>query len=227
MDQTITIKLLHERRSSNASRKIDGKSGMLYLFRWDPAHKAYCYTTEKQVEVDDIFHSQGRSLACYFAPVFHREKAKPLSDDLTLALLQRDLMLPDCPVGADAERIALAMLAAYDKGHEFARAKWAPLATLAEVAAPAEPQIVTSTTGAVPETVGEGIAMVENVAAEMNAQFPPEATPAPAPAAAAPAVENPAPEPVEAPKAKPGKSAKSAKAGSQATPEKASKAPGV
>lgn len=65
----LTIKLLHERRNNNRSRKVDGSSGSLYLFTWSAEHSAYVYTTDKQEEVDDIFNSQGRAMGSYFAPV--------------------------------------------------------------------------------------------------------------------------------------------------------------
>lgn len=118
--ETLTIKLLHERRSNNVRRKVDGYSGKLYVFLWSNEHKAYVYTTSEQEEADDLFNSQGRSMGSYFAPVITlRPKAepKPIADSVVLALLDRELDLPKL-VDADVDRetVALAVLAAYDKG---------------------------------------------------------------------------------------------------------------
>jgi hypothetical protein len=132
--ETLTIKLLHERRNSNARRKVDGYSGKLYCFIWSDEHRAYVFTTSKQAEADDLFNSQGRTMGSYFAPLITIKPAAPpvpLSDDVVIALLLRNLALPDVGVGIDTERIALAVLAAYDKGYDAARAKWEPLATVA------------------------------------------------------------------------------------------------
>jgi hypothetical protein len=117
----ITIKLLHERRNTNARRKVEGKSGTTYVFLWSTEHKAYTYTTAKQEEVDDLFYGQGRVMGSYFAPVFTvPEPKKPLSGEITLALMQRNLALPDFGTEVDAELVALTVLDAFDKGRTAA-----------------------------------------------------------------------------------------------------------
>lgn len=123
--ETLTIKLLHERRGNSDLRKVDGASGKIYHFTWDPAHRAYLFTTGKQEEADDLFNSQGRQMGSYFAPLIVLRKPgppktpelpKPLSDQVTTALQERGLVLPDVALGGDTERIALALLAAYERG---------------------------------------------------------------------------------------------------------------
>lgn len=120
--QKLTIKLLHERKSTNRLRKCNGKSGMVYAFRWNDEHKAYCFETEKQEEADDLFEGQGRMFGCYFAPVLKFEAApeaakpeetSPISDALVAALIERGL---DIPKERDAEAIGLALVVAYDLG---------------------------------------------------------------------------------------------------------------
>ncbi|HEX2100090.1 MAG TPA: hypothetical protein VHF69_05485 [Candidatus Synoicihabitans sp.] len=64
---TFAIKMLHEHRGRSI-RKVDGYSGKLYVFRWNPDHRAYVYQPESQVEADDIFRTQGRTTSTYFAP---------------------------------------------------------------------------------------------------------------------------------------------------------------
>jgi hypothetical protein len=120
---TITIKLLHERRSGSGRRKIDGRSGKLYQFMWSDAHRAYCYTTSETAEIDDIFQSQGRTLGCYFAPVIVTPKVeapKPLPGELALALLKNGIELPAV---LDTANVARALVAAFDNGYELATAR--------------------------------------------------------------------------------------------------------
>lgn len=123
--ETITIRLLHERRGNSDLRKVDGASGKLYHFKWSTEHRAYVFTTAKQEEADDLFNSQGRQMGSYFAPVIVLRKPgppkapelpKPLSDQVTTALQERGLVLPDVALSGDTERIALALLAAYERG---------------------------------------------------------------------------------------------------------------
>lgn len=115
--ETLTIKLLHERKSRNPRRKVNGASGALFTFHWSDEHSAYCYTTASQDEADDLFNSQGRRFGAYFAPVITIkpvEPPKPLTLEVASALLERSL--PE-NVAGDPESIALALLAAYDRGH--------------------------------------------------------------------------------------------------------------
>jgi len=78
--ETLTIKLLHERHSRRQHRKCDGMSGKLYAFTWSDEHSAYCFTTSKQEEVDDLFNSQGRAMGSYFAPVITLKQPQPATD---------------------------------------------------------------------------------------------------------------------------------------------------
>lgn len=113
----ITIKLLHERRSTNRRRKVDGRSGKMYVFLWNEHHKAYCFTTGLAEEVDDLFNGQGRVMGSYFAPVIEEQapEAPPaeLAPDLILGLLERGI---DLPKTLDGDSVARALLAAYDRG---------------------------------------------------------------------------------------------------------------
>lgn len=139
---TLTIKLLHERRTRNLRRKVDGSSGMLYAFIWRDAHKAYCFTTQKQAEVNDLFESQGKAGCSYFAPVITieeqpqpqpRSELKPLTDDTTILMIERTLTLPD---GVDSDVVGRALVEAYDKGLAAAPA---PVPVPAPVVAPTPP----------------------------------------------------------------------------------------
>lgn len=109
----ITIKLLHERKSG-LYRKIDGHSGKLYTFTFNEKARAYCFTTENQVEIDDIFSSQGRNSGCYYAPVITTDEATdPLTDALALELVRRGLSVtPARTINELAEQI----VAAFDAG---------------------------------------------------------------------------------------------------------------
>lgn len=125
--EKLTIKLLHERRSSNSRRKVDGRSGKLYNFLWSDEHKAYCFTTSSQEEADDLFNSQGRAMGSYFAPVITiapkaveaKSEEAPLSDDVVMALIDRGI---DLPVDQDVASVAKALIAAHEKGMEAGRA---------------------------------------------------------------------------------------------------------
>lgn len=114
--ETLTIKLLHERKNSNARRKCDGKSGQVYAFLWNDTHKAYCYTTTSQEEADDLFNGQGRTFGSYFAPVITiapKVEEEPISDALVMEMLTRGL---DLPKERDGETVGKALVAAYDSG---------------------------------------------------------------------------------------------------------------
>lgn len=111
---SLTIKLLNERRANSVRRKIEGYSGTVYPFLWNDEHAAYIFTTSKQAEADDLFKAQGRTMGCYFAPVVTIKQSAPLLEAVVLAMLERGLSLPREP--ADNEQVALALLAAYDKG---------------------------------------------------------------------------------------------------------------
>jgi hypothetical protein len=95
---TLTIKLLHERRSNNRQRKINGKSGEIYPFHWSADYNAYVFTTGKQDDLDDIFESQGRAMGSYFAPVITlAPKVAPLAPPVTAAASIRIEELPHMP----------------------------------------------------------------------------------------------------------------------------------
>jgi len=142
--EKLTIKLLHERRSSNSRRKVDGKSGTLYPFMWSDEHKAYCFTTSIQEEADDLFNSQGRAMGSYFAPVITiAPKAAvveevPLPDEVIIGLIDRGI---DLPVDRDLAAIAKALIAAHEKGMEAGRAEASPPVVVPPPEAPVpEPQ---------------------------------------------------------------------------------------
>jgi hypothetical protein len=189
--ETLTIKLLHERRSNNVRRKVDGYSGKLYVFLWSNEHKAYVYTTSEQEEADDLFNSQGRSMGSYFAPVITlRPKAepKPIADSVVLALLDRELDLPKL-VDADVDRetVALAVLAAYDKGFLKRQALEHPPRPVAEVTAPvSETATVSAVTGPTVEVPSPAVESKPEPVAVAPAKAPRKARVQPA---AAPAVE--------------------------------------
>ena len=129
--ETLTIKLLHERKTRRPHRKCDGYSGKLYAFTWNDDHSAYCFTTAKQEEVDDLFNSQGRS-SSYFAPVIAlgpvTPRAKQLSALIEHELTVRGITLED---GLDTDPVGTAVLAAWEKGLEAALARLTP-ATISE-----------------------------------------------------------------------------------------------
>ncbi len=108
----ITIKLLHERKSG-LYRKVDGSSGKLYTFAFNERARAYCFTTDKQIEIDDLFAAQGRNSGVYFAPVLVDEPTEQLSDEMALALVARGLSVtPAKTINEQAKQL----VNAYDLG---------------------------------------------------------------------------------------------------------------
>tara|TARA_R110002050_G_scaffold232431_1_gene368133 strand:- start:1269 stop:1886 length:618 start_codon:yes stop_codon:yes gene_type:complete len=65
---TFRIKILRERRAGDV-RKIQGASGLRYLFRWEVEAQAYVYTPESQAQVDDLFGTAGVLTVVHFAPI--------------------------------------------------------------------------------------------------------------------------------------------------------------
>jgi hypothetical protein len=140
--QTLTIKLLHERRANSNRRKVDGYSGTNYTFIWSAEHDAYVFTTDKQEEADDLFNSQGRAMGAYFAPVI--TIGNPiLSEHATMTLMKHAIRLPDL---SDPEDVAKALVEAFDlgiaRGEEKANKAIIALAASApvETAAPQKPK---------------------------------------------------------------------------------------
>jgi hypothetical protein len=132
--QTLTIKLLHERRANSNRRKIDGHSGKNYPFIWDAGHDAYVFTTEKQEEADDLFNSQGRSMGSYFAPVI--TIGRILSDATMLTLLKHAIRLPDLH---DPEDVAKALVESFNLGVARGEEKANQAILALAASAPAEP----------------------------------------------------------------------------------------
>lgn len=71
---TFRIKLLHERKSGQY-RKIDGRSGLRYVFAWDDAARHYTYDPKTEAEVEDIFSTIGRLGSAIFAPLSREVEA--------------------------------------------------------------------------------------------------------------------------------------------------------
>lgn len=116
---SLKIKLLNE-RLSGAYRKIEGRSGKLYLFTYEPAVRSYVFNTDKQADVDDLFNSQ-ESCRCYFAPVVVPPPAPAkLDDKLLLELISRELLPVENLTHDDAAR---AQLAAFIAGKSAAIAE--------------------------------------------------------------------------------------------------------
>ena len=146
---TFRIKLLHERKSG-AYRKIDGRSGLRYVFAWDDAARHYTYDPKSEAEAEDIFSTIGRLGSAIFAPLSREVEAaevpvvappaapKPTPEQVThsVAILTE----------ADARGIEIRegdtdeLLARLIQVHDFAKAKFAPLESLREPAPVPEPE---------------------------------------------------------------------------------------
>jgi hypothetical protein len=139
------IKILSESRSRQRL-KVDGKSGLRYIFEWDAKVRAYCYHPRAQNEVDDLFSSMGRTTSTLFAPVNipvakapaaapSQGDQEPAGDLYTLdqasALLAqqlpqreplKDTLVEQClhrgviVTDEDTNENAVRLIAAYDKG---------------------------------------------------------------------------------------------------------------
>lgn len=123
------LKILNEVRSGSIL-KVDGYSGILYLFKWDGNIRAYTYKPKKQDEVDDLFKTMGRTTAYVFCPVNATQtvspvnaepnefvvpcsaKPSPLDDKLTELCLMRGIVVSE----EDSNEIADRLIKAYDKG---------------------------------------------------------------------------------------------------------------
>lgn len=124
------LKILNEVRSGSIL-KVDGSSGLLYLFKWDGKIRAYIYHPKKQEEVDDLFRTMGRTTAYIFCPVdipgnsippppsiedakvaILAVKPEPLDDKLTELCLVRGIVVSE----EDTNEIADRLIKAYDKG---------------------------------------------------------------------------------------------------------------
>jgi hypothetical protein len=65
---TFRIKLLHDRLNGTI-RKVEGMSGLRYVFTWDHKIKHYAYIPKTEDEAADIFATVGRVTGAAYAPV--------------------------------------------------------------------------------------------------------------------------------------------------------------
>jgi hypothetical protein len=118
----ILAKLIQERRSG-AYRKVDGMSGRVYSFRWEPAHRAYVAELD-QSAADDLF---AMPRAGFIAPVVVTPKveAPPVAQAVEIPAAEREkravlgtileTMGITAPAGTDSSILEL-LMHAYDKG---------------------------------------------------------------------------------------------------------------
>lgn len=90
------LKILNETRSRSIL-KANGRSGFLYIFKWDGVRRAYTYYPKSQHEVDDLFGTMGRSTSYIFAPV-DVPQAKPAEVQDAPAVPAQADPLPSVPV---------------------------------------------------------------------------------------------------------------------------------
>ena len=122
------LKILNEVKSSR-HLKVNGTSGILYLFKWSDEIRAYVYHPKNQEEVEDLVKTMGRTTSAIFAPVNLPAKAlateafsapvevaasekKPLDPALTEHCLVRGIIVSD----EDDDDLAKRLLGAYEKG---------------------------------------------------------------------------------------------------------------
>lgn len=118
------LKILNEVRHQTVL-KVDGSSGMRYVFNWNAKDRCYEYAPKSQQEVDDLFRTMGRTTSYIFAPVERAGKdvaAEPVKTNdkapatlkpaLTEQCLVRGLIVSEDDSNETAERL----ISAYDKG---------------------------------------------------------------------------------------------------------------
>jgi hypothetical protein len=121
------LKIINEVRGM-PSLKVDGASGIRYIFRWDGKLRAYRYQPTKQEEVDDLFKTMGRTTYYVFAPVELTEAIEavnvvestkpteaektPLDEKLIEGALLRGVVVTE----DDTNEIIARLSQAYDRG---------------------------------------------------------------------------------------------------------------
>lgn len=119
------LKILNEVRSSN-HLKVNGASGILYLFKWDVAQRAYTYTPKKQEETEDLVKTTGRTTSYIFCPVAVSQSLpqpptppaplpmkEKLTDSNVAHCLARGIIVTD----DDDNATALRLIETYEKGY--------------------------------------------------------------------------------------------------------------
>ncbi len=125
---TYYLKILNEVRGSS-HLKVNGFSGLLYLFKWDEKARAYVYHPKNQNEVDDLVKTMGRTTSAIFSPVSIPQPAAPAAqpqeqtapdhkpkNPLKPATIEHCLVRGIVVTEDDDEDVATRLLAAYERG---------------------------------------------------------------------------------------------------------------
>lgn len=139
---TFFLKILNLAKATNR-HKVNGASGLLYLFAWDRIERAYVYDPKNQNEVDDIYRTMGRTTGYVFCPVNKQPWAKTeiealippvpppppppppvVTEDIAEQCRNRNLPLESNDTGTIAQRLINAYdLGASDTLESFPRSK--------------------------------------------------------------------------------------------------------
>lgn len=137
MTPSFAIKILHDRRHGPV-RKIDGYSGKVYIFKWEPRLRAYVFHPVSHQQADDIFRTQGRLSSVVFAPCDRiepaakaveaqkpaEEKRAPLDSTLTDTCVLHGIAFTEDDTNETLARLIKTHERAFKLGEESANERW-------------------------------------------------------------------------------------------------------